>query len=79
MNAETENAAAVCTDEKALELFRAFVQNLDDVDEEPEYPGDVDWQNRLGWAWDRLADFAERLGPEFVKAANINGRLIYRE
>lgn len=64
-----------------LAFFRRFVSMLDDVDEgtdeayEPYQPGDPDWVNRLGWAWDALGEFAERMGPDFFKEANRNGRL----
>lgn len=52
------------------EFFATFVRLLNDV-EEP----DCDWQNRLGWAWDALGGFAERMGPDFVEIANCEGRL----
>ena len=45
-----------------LELFHAFAKNLNDVDEPDE-----DWKNRLGWAWQRLLEYAQRLGRDYER------------
>lgn len=45
-----------------LAAFQSFARNLFDVDEPSE-----DWRNRLGWAWERLTEFAELQGPEYLK------------
>jgi hypothetical protein len=54
----------------ALAFFKQFVRVLNDVDD-----SEADWKNRLGWAWADLAEFAEAMGPDFLDAANIDGRL----
>jgi hypothetical protein len=46
---------------EVLDQFRNFARTLNDVDE----PGE-DWQNRLGWAWHELDQFAEHMGPDFL-------------
>ena len=49
-------------EKKRLAAFRAFVENLFDIEDE-----DADWKNRLGWAWERLYVFAELMGPEYLE------------
>jgi hypothetical protein len=53
-----------------LAFFAQFVRVLNDVDDP-----DADRENRLGWACASLAEFADAMGPDFLDAANIDGRL----
>ena len=56
------------------DLFRAFVSNLEDAGHfDRELENDIDegltldqQENRLGWAWHRLSEFAQSMGPDFA-------------
>ena len=62
------------TPKEALEHFRDFCRCLHDVDEGAanskeicECRREVDWVNRLGWAWWFLNKLAKELGPDYCK------------
>jgi hypothetical protein len=50
-----------------LAFFKRFVSILNGVDDPDVDDPDEDWEERLGWAWGALAEFAEQLGPDFEK------------
>ncbi|HBI41749.1 MAG TPA: hypothetical protein DDY78_02705 [Planctomycetales bacterium] len=58
-----------------LNLFERFLQNLHDIEEGYPAPpqtvgGSLEndcWQNRLGWTWHHLLEYADAMGPEYVE------------